>query len=407
MPVSGTLTPPSTSGPLNGVFVLDLTRVLSGPFCTMMLADMGARVIKVERPGDGDETRAWGPPFVGGESAYFLGTNRNKESITLDFKRPEGRRIINHLIDRADVIVENFRPGTLTRLGLDYASLEDTHERLIYASISGFGQTGPRRFEAGYDAVVQAEGGLMSITGDPEGPPFRVGVAIADLVAGMLAAQGIVLALYAREKTGRGQQVDIGMLDGVISILSYHASMHLTANIRSRRVGNRHATIAPYDTFAAADGEFFLAVGNDDQFRRFCSAAGVTSLPEDPRFATNPARVIHHVELRARLSPVLCARPRAYWIEILTAAGVPCGDVRDVPEALADPQILAREMIQSVEHATAGMLKVVGVPIKLSETPGSVRTAPPTLGQHTIAILRELQIGDEEIERLRAEQVIG
>jgi formyl-CoA transferase/CoA:oxalate CoA-transferase len=396
----------AASGPLNGVFVLDLTRVLSGPFCTMMLADMGARVIKVERPGGGDETRAWGPPFVGGESAYFLGTNRNKESITLDFKQPEGRRIIDRLIDRADVIVENFRPGALTRMGLDYGSLAEAHPKLIYASISGFGQTGPRQFEAGYDAVVQAEGGLMSITGDADGPPFRVGVAIADLVAGMLAAQGIVLALYAREKTGRGQQVDIGMLDGVISILSYHASMHLTANIRSRRVGNRHATIAPYETFAAADGEFFLAVGNDDQFRRFCAAAGVSSLPEDPRFTTNPARVVHHAELRQRLSPVLCAQPRAHWIELLTEAGVPCGNVRDVPEALADPQIVAREMIQSVEHATAGMLKVVGVPIKLSETPGSVRTAPPILGEHTTAILRELQIDDDEIARLRGQRVI-
>ena len=394
------------SGPLSGVSVLDLTRVLSGPYCTMLLADMGARVIKVERPGDGDETRAWGPPFVGGESAYFLGTNRNKESITLDFKRPEGRRIIDRLLDQADVVVENFRPGTLARLGLDYASMKDARPRLIYASISGFGQTGPRRLEAGYDAVVQAEGGLMSITGDPEGPPFRVGVAIADLVAGMLAAQGIILALYAREKTRRGQQVDIGMFDGVVSILSYHASMHLTANIRSTRVGNRHATIAPYDTFATSDGEFFLAVGNDDQFRRFCAAAGVASLPADPRFATNPARVVHHVELRQRLTPLLRARPRAYWIEVLTKAGVPCGAVRDVPEALVDPQVFAREMVQSVEHATAGLLNVVGVPIKLSETPGSVRTAPPTLGQHTVAILREMQLGDDEIERLRRARVI-
>jgi crotonobetainyl-CoA:carnitine CoA-transferase CaiB-like acyl-CoA transferase len=373
----------------------------------MMLADMGARVIKVERPGDGDETRAWGPPFVGGESAYFLGTNRNKESIAVDFKHPEGRGVIDRLLDRADVIVENFRPGTLARLGLDYTSLKDTLPRLIYASISGFGQTGPRQSEAGYDAAVQAEGGLMSITGDPDGPPFRVGVAIADLVAGMLAAHGIVLALYARERTGRGQQVDIGMLDGVVSILSYHASMHLTAGIRSGRVGNRHATIAPYDTFPAADGEFFLAVGNDDQFRRFCAAAGMTTLRDDPRFATNPSRVVHHVELRERLAPVLRARPRAYWLEILAEAGVPCGDVRGVPEALADPQVLAREMVQSVEHATAGMLRVVGVPIKLSETPGSVRTAPPTLGQHTTTILRELSIPDDEIEQLRAERVIG
>ena len=395
------------SGPLTGVTVLDLTRVLSGPYCTMLLADMGARVIKVERPGGGDETRAWGPPFVGGESAYFLGTNRNKESIALDFKRPEGRRVIDRLLEQADVIVENFRPGTLSRLGLDYASLKEARPKLIYASISGFGQTGPRRFEAGYDAVVQAEGGLMSITGDPDGPPFRVGVAVADLVAGMLAAHGIVLALYARERTGTGQQVDIGMLDGVVSILSYHASMHLTAGIRSGRVGNRHATIAPYDTFPTADGEFFLAVGNDDQFRRFCAAAGLTPLVDDRRFATNPARVVHHVELRHLLAPVLRARPRAHWLEVLTEAGVPCGDVRGVPEALSDPQILAREMVQSVEHATAGLLKVVGVPIKLSETPGSVRTAPPTLGQHTTSILRELSIPDDEIERLRGAGVIG
>ncbi len=394
-------------GPLAGVTVLDLTRVLSGPHCTMLLADMGARVIKVERPGDGDETRAWGPPFVGGESAYFLGTNRNKESIAVDFKHPEGRRIVDHLLDRSDVIVENFRPGTLARLGLDYASLKDARPKLIYASISGFGQTGPRRSEAGYDAAVQAEGGLMSITGDPDGPPFRVGVAIADLVAGMLAAHGVVLALYARERTGAGQQVDIGMLDGVVSILSYHASMHLTAGIRSGRVGNRHATIAPYDTFPTADGNFFLAVGNDDQFRRFCAATGLAPLCDDPRFATNPARVVHHVELRQRLLPVLQAHPRAYWLEVLTEAGVPCGDVRGVPEALADRQILAREMVQSVEHATAGMLKVVGVPIKLSETPGSVRTAPPTLGQHTTSILRELAIPDDEIERLRGARVIG
>jgi formyl-CoA transferase/CoA:oxalate CoA-transferase len=372
----------------------------------MLLADMGARVIKIERPGDGDETRAWGPPFVGGESAYFLGINRNKESVTLDFKRPEGRRIIDRLLSTCDVFIENFRPGALARAALDYASVRPDHPKLVYASISGFGQTGPKRHQPGYDAVIQAEGGLMSVTGDPDGPPFRVGVAIADLVAGLLAAQGIVLALYARERTGRGQYVDISMLDGIVSVLSYHASMYLTTATKSGRLGNRHATIAPYDTFTAADGEFFLAVGNDDQFRRLCHAAELDSLCEEAAFATNPARVVHHAELRARLALALRSRPRAFWIEVLTEAGVPSGAVRDVGEVLADPQVLARDMVAAVEHATAGTLKVLGVPIKLSETPGSVRTAPPTLGQHTSAVLRELGFASDEIERLGRERVI-
>lgn len=388
-------------GPLAGLTVLDLTRVLSGPYCTMLLADMGARVIKIEQPGRGDETRAWGPPFVAGESAYFLSINRNKESVALDFKQPGGRKALDRLLERADVLVENFRPGTLDRLGLGYAAVAATHPRLVYCSISGFGQTGPRRNQAGYDAVMQAEGGLMSVTGAPDGPAYRVGVAIADLVAGLLAAQGIVLALYSRDRTGRGQQVDVGMLDGVVSLLTYHASMHLTTATISQRVGNRHATIAPYDTFTAADGELFLAVGNDDQFRRFCEASGQQTLLSDERFATNPSRVVHHRELRERLAPIMRQQSRAYWNEQLTRAGVPCGSVRDVPDALSDPQLMAREMIESVEHAAAGMIKVLGVPIKLSETPGSVRTAPPTLGQHTAHVLTEIGMTIGEIDDLR------
>jgi crotonobetainyl-CoA:carnitine CoA-transferase CaiB-like acyl-CoA transferase len=392
----------ASTGPLAGLTVLDLTRVLSGPYCTMLLADMGARVIKVEQPGRGDETRAWGPPFVAGESAYFLSINRNKESVTLDFKQAGGRRILDRLLDKADVVVENFRPGTLGRVGLDYAALHVGRPRLIFASISGFGQTGPRRNQAGYDAVIQAEGGLMSVTGAADGPAFRVGVAIADLVAGLLAAQGIVLALYTRDRTGRGQLVDVGMLDGVVSLLTYHASMHLTTATVSQRIGNRHATIAPYDTFTAADGELFLAVGNDDQFRRFCDATGLQTLLAETRFATNPARVVNHQHLRARLAPVLAQHPRAHWVDLLAKSGVPCGAVREVSDALADPQILARQMIEAVEHATAGTLKVLGVPIKLSETPGSVRTAPPTLGQHTSQVLHELGIADDEIAELRS-----
>jgi formyl-CoA transferase/CoA:oxalate CoA-transferase len=389
-------------GPLAGLTVLDLTRVLSGPYCTMLLADMGARVIKIEQPGRGDETRAWGPPFVAGESAYFLSINRNKESVALDFKQPGGRKALDRLLDRADILVENFRPGTLERVGLGYTAVAATHPRLVYCSISGFGQTGPRRNEAGYDAVMQAEGGLMSVTGAADGPAYRVGVAIADLVAGLLAAQGIVLALYARDRTGRGQQVDVGMLDGVVSLLTYHASMYLTAATKSQRVGNRHATIAPYDTFSAADGELFLAVGNDDQFRRFCEVTGLQELLVDERFATNPARVVHHRELRARLAPILQEHTRAHWSGVLTRAGVPCGAVRDVPDALSDPQLVARQMIEAVEHAAAGTIRVLGVPIKLSETPGSVRTAPPVLGQHTAQVLAEIGMTLDDIDGRRS-----
>ena len=393
-------------GPLAGLTIVDLTRVLSGPYCTMLLADMGARVIKIEQPGRGDDTRAWGPPFVGDESAYFLSINRNKESVTLDFKAGEGRRILDQLISTADVVVENFRPGVMRRLGLDYAALEKRHPRLVFCSISGFGQDGPRREHAGYDAVIQAEGGLMSVTGDADGRAFRVGVAVTDLVAGLLAAQGIALALFARERTGRGQQVDISMMDGVISLLSYHASIYLTTGGESRRVGNRHATIAPYDTFVAADGELFLAVGNDEQFQRFCTAAGLPHLLEDKRFSTNPLRVASEAALKEIIEPVIRKRKRQEWIHDLARAGVPCGAVRSVPEALSDPQVNARRMIEAVEHAVLGSMKVLGTPIKLSDTSPAIRTAPPALGQHTDAVLGELGYSAGDIAQLRDHAVV-
>ena len=393
-------------GPLAGLTIVDLTRVLSGPYCTMLLADMGARVIKIEQPGRGDDTRAWGPPFVGEESAYFLSINRNKESVTLDFKAAEGRRILNQLISTADVVVENFRPGVMSRLGLDYAALAEHHPRLVFCSISGFGQDGPRRDHAGYDAVIQAEGGLMSVTGDADGRAFRVGVAVTDLVAGLLAAQGIVLALFARERTGRGQQVDISMLDGVISLLSYHASIYLTTGAESRRVGNRHATIAPYDTFSAADGELFLAVGNDDQFQRFCKAAGLQKLLTEERFSTNPLRVANEAALKEIIEPVMRTRKRDEWIASLADAGVPCGAVRSVPEALSDPQVSARRMIEVVEHAVLGSMKVLGTPIKLSDTSASVRSAPPTLGQHTDKVLAELGLSGADITALKTRAIV-
>jgi crotonobetainyl-CoA:carnitine CoA-transferase CaiB-like acyl-CoA transferase len=372
----------------------------------MLLADMGARVIKVEQPGRGDDTRAWGPPFVAGESTYFLSINRNKESVTLDFKMPRGRDVLDQLIARADVVVENFRPGTLRRLGLDYESLHEKYPRLVYCSISGFGQSGPRSAQPGYDAVMQAEGGLMSVTGDAGGPPFRMGVAIADLTAGLLATQGIALALFARERTGAGQFVDVALFDAVVSLLSYQASAHLNAAITPSRMGNRHPQIAPYDIFSASDGEFFLAVGNDEQFARLCAVAELEPLAHDERFATNPARVTNYPQLRDRLAVTLIDRTRAAWIDGLTAAGVPCGAVRDIPEVFQDPQVVAREMIAAVEHATAGAVTVLGVPLKLSGTPGSVRTGPPTLGQHTDRVLTELGLSASDIAVLRHDRTI-
>jgi len=388
---------------LDHITVIDLTRVLSGPYCTMVLADMGARVIKVEQPGAGDDTRGWGPPFLDGESAYFLSVNRNKESVTLDFKRPAGRAILDRLIAKADVLVENFRPGTLARIGLDYTTLAAAHPRLVYASISGFGQTGPRGREPGYDAVVQAEGGLMSITGAGDGQPFKVGVAITDIVSGMFAAQGITLALLARERTGRGQAVDIGMLDSVAALLTYQAGIYFATGRAPGRLGNRHPTIVPYETFTAADGDFVLAVGNDEQWRRFCGAA---ELDFGDRFATNRMRVEGYDELRPHLADRLRAHPRRHWIERLAAAGVPCGSVRDLAELFADPQVAARDMVAEVTHPTAGPLSLLGTPIKLSDTPGGVRTPPPVLGQHTAAVLEELGMTAGDIDRLRQEGAI-
>lgn len=391
------------SGPLEGFTVLDFTRVLSGPYCTMQLADMGARVIKIEQPGKGDDTRAWGPPFVEGESAYFLSVNRNKESLTLDLKRPEAMRVLDPLLAGADVLVENFRPGTMPRLGLGYEQLAERFPRLVYCAISGFGQTGPRRREPGYDAVVQAEGGLMSITGAADGPPFRLGVAISDIVSGMFAAQGVAFALLARERTGRGQLVDIAMLDATAALLTYQAGIYFATGATPGRLGNRHPTIVPYETFEAADGDFVVAVGNDEQWRRFCAAIGQEALGVDERYATNRARVARYDTLRPMLAAVLRSRTRAAWVEVLRGAGVPCGAVRDVAEVLQDPHLDARGMIQQVEHAVAGALRVTGVPVRMSDTPGAVRTPPPTLGQHTDMILsKDVGLDALAIAELRA-----
>jgi crotonobetainyl-CoA:carnitine CoA-transferase CaiB-like acyl-CoA transferase len=398
-------TPPS-SGPLAGLTVIDLTRVLAGPYCTMQLADMGARVIKIERPGKGDDTRGWGPPFVEGESAYFMSVNRNKESVTLDFKRPEGRQILDRLIAKADVLVENFRPGALSRLGLDFASLHERHPRLICASISGFGQDGPERDRPGYDAVLQGEGGLMSITGPADGPGYRLGVAIVDLVSGLFAAQGILLALQARERTGRGQHVDVGMLDAVASLLTYQAGIYFATGAPAARMGNRHPTIVPYETFATSDGDIVLAVGNDDLWRRFCRLAGLDTIVDDPRFATNRDRVGHYDELRPLLADVFGRQTRAQWLSALGEAGVPAGAVRDLGEVLTDAQLLARRMVESVAHPVTGDLTVLGVPVKLSDTPGAIRRPPPRLGDQTACVLEEFGVDTSRLQALREAGVI-
>ncbi len=400
--------PMSAPPPLDGITVVDLTRVLSGPYCTMMLGDMGARVIKVEQPGRGDETRAWGPPFQGGESAYFLSINRNKESVAVDFKHPAGRAVLESLIASADVLVENFRPGTLDRLGLDYPALAARRPDLVYCSVSGFGQTGLKRDLPGYDMVLQAEAGLMSITGPADGQACRLGVAVADILAGLLASQGIVLALFARQRSGAGQLVDVAMFDSVVSLLSYQAALCLATGVSPARMGNEHPTIVPYDAFDAADAPFVLAVGNDEQWRRLCEAAGLERLGTDPRFATNPARVEHRAQLRPLLAGVFHTRSREQWIADLGRAGVPCGAVREIAEVLADPQIAARRMLETLEHPAAGLIQLLGLPIKLTNTPGTVRTPPPLLGEHTRRVLRgDLRLPDSEIDALEREGVIA
>lgn len=376
---------------LDDLLILDLSRVLAGPYGTMILGDFGARIIKVEQPGQGDETRAWGPPFTpAGQSAYFLCANRNKESITLNLKRPEGRAILRALARRADVLIENFKVGTMEALGLGYESLRQEHPGLIYCAITGYGQSGPAAQRPGYDTVIQAEGGLMSVTGPADGEPLKVGVAVVDITAGLYAVSSILAALHHRARTGAGQAIDIALFDVQLGWLANVGSAYLVSGQAPGRYGNAHATIVPYQPFPAADGHLMIAVGNDGQFARLCQALGAPQWPADPRFATNPARVASRAELVPLIAAITQTRTVADWVAALLDADVPCGPVNDIPTALASPQAQARAMVQSVADPGGAAVPLIGPVPKLSDTPAAIRSAPPGLGQHTEAILGEL-----------------
>jgi crotonobetainyl-CoA:carnitine CoA-transferase CaiB-like acyl-CoA transferase len=401
-------------GALGHLRVLDLSRVLAGPWASQVLADLGAEVIKVERPGTGDDTRGWAPPYLRDgrgretrESAYFAATNRGKKSIALDLARPEAQDVVRRLARRSDVLLENFKVGAMARLGLGYARLAEVNPRLVYCSITGFGQTGPYRHRAGYDFLVQGMGGLMSLTGAPDGTPgggpMKVGVAVADVLAGMYAATAILAALAHRDRTGRGQQIDLALLDVQVAMLANQASSFLATGRPPGRLGNAHPSIVPYQAFATRDGHLVLAVGNDAQFARFCEVAGRPELAADPRFATNAQRVRNRAALVPVLEAMMADRPSRSWTDALEAAGVPCGPVNDLAQVFEDPQVIHRQLRVELPHPVAGTVPTVRSPIRMSGTPVVHRDPPPALGQHSRDVLAEvLGMGDEEIEALRA-----
>ena len=394
-------------GPLDGVRVLDLTRVLAGPYCTMFLGDLGAEVVKVEQPGVGDDTRGWGPPFVGGESAYFLCVNRNKKSITVDLKSQDGIAILRRLAERADVLIENFRPGAMERLGLGEKDLRANNPRLIYASLSGFGADGPMSDAPGYDLIVQAWGGLMSITGMPDGDPTKVGVAIIDLVAGLMLGKAIVSALFAREQLGIGQKIDTSLLEAEVACLINVGSNYLIEGKIPGRWGNAHSSIVPYQSFKTADGYVVIGVASEGIWRRFSTAIGWSELADDPRFAKNSDRVQNRDVLIAALSEIFLGRKTDAWMKLLNEAEVPCAPVQTIDQVFKAPQVLHREMLVKVEHPTAGTVPMAGIPVKFSATPASIRLAPPTLGQHTEEVLTSwLGIERAEIEELKRKSVL-
>ena len=404
---------------LSHIRVLDLSRVLAGPWGTQNLADLGAELVKAAPPGSGGDTRAWGPPWLKdaagkdtGESAYFLSCNRGKQSLALDIAHPEGSRIVRELARHCDVLVENFKVGGLAKYGLDWDSLRAINPRLVYCSITGFGQSGPSAGRPGYDFIVQGMGGLMSVTGErdgaPGGGPQKVGVAVADLFTGMYATVAVLAALTFREKSGQGQHIDLALLDAQVAMLANQNMNFLVSGQAPERLGNAHPNIVPYQTFATADGHLILAVGNDAQFRRFCELAACSGLADDARFASNPARVAHRAALIPLLDPILRSRTTQDWVGALETAGVPCGPINRLNEVFEDPQVRHRGLRIDLPHPTAGSVPQVASPIRLSATPGECASPPPLLGQHTREILREwLGLPDAELARLRDDGVIG
>ena len=393
---------------LDGVRVLDLSRVLAGPYCTMMLGDLGADIIKIEAPELGDDTRHWGPPFTeGGESAYFLCINRNKRSMTLNLKTNQGIQILKELIQQCDVLVENFRVDTMDKWGLSYETLQQLKPGLIYCSITGYGYTGPYRNLPGYDFIIQAQGGVMSITGPEEGEPCKVGVAIADITAGLFACNAILAALYDHQKSGRGQRIDISLLDSQIAWLANVGSNYLISGEKPMRYGNAHPNIVPYQTFKASDGYFALGIGNDGQWKQFCERAEKKEWAEDDRFKTNANRVENRKILIPLLDELFLQNEIAHWLSILESVGVPCGPINTIDQLFDDPQVQAREMVIQVDHPSAGVINMVASPLKIPTAPVKVRLPPPTLGEHTEKILHDLLGFDRNtVEELKTSQVI-
>ena len=398
--------------PLTGIRVLDLTRVLAGPWCTQNLADLGAEVIKIERPGAGDDTRAWGPPYLKDEAgndtteaAYYLSANRNKLSVALDIASPRGAELVRELALQSDILVENFKVGGLSKYGLDYESLKELNPRLIYCSITGFGQTGPYASRPGYDFMIQGMGGLMSITGErddlPGGGPQKAGVAVTDLMTGMYSTVGILAALHERSRSGLGQHIDMALLDCQVSMLANQNLNYMTSGVAPKRAGNAHQNLVPYQVFAASDGHLIVAVGNDSQFRNYCGAIGLPELSADPRFSTNPQRVKNRAELVPLLAERMATGARDHWLASLEAVGVPAGPINTLDQVYEDPQVLARGMKRELPHPTAGTVPIASSPLKFSDSPVEYRRAPPLLGEHTEQVLAEkLGLSAEEIQAL-------